>query len=141
MWSVSVRHRGLRATFCVDNNNAVPYFRDREKTALTDGGRRRPIIHICDEHQREVAPGKFTTVKQHIRGLRTFDWRGYECAITAPTFHAFFINQFDVESQEFELDKLQPGFISASKYAGLLAQYEDTQSIAAADAQLKEKQE
>lgn len=128
MWSVGVRRDGRRVTFCVQPTDTKRYFKDRDKQALTSSGKRRPIIHFVNEHDREVEPGKTVKVKEHIRGLRQFYWKGYECAVTAPQFHRWTSQAFDV-APEFEEDvaEVPKDFITMDRMGAILADMEDAQ--------------
>jgi hypothetical protein len=130
MWSVSVRKGGKRVTFCVPQDETKTYFSDRDKTALTSAGKRRPIMHFVNEHQRVVDDGKLATVRSHIRGLRRFDWKGYECAITAPQFHRFNSLSFDLAPRLMEdmdeEDRAQK-LITADRLGRIIADAEDSQ--------------
>lgn len=86
MWSVSVRRASQRLTFCIDPNKAVAFFKDRGLS--TGSRRRRPILHLVEAHTRLV-DGKERKIKQHVRGAEKFEWRGFQCAISAPKFHFF----------------------------------------------------
>jgi hypothetical protein len=127
MWSTSVRHAGNRATFCVPPKETKDYFRDRDRTALTPGGRLRPIFHFVREFERRTGVGNITTVREHTRGLRVFTWNGYACAITAPQFHRYTEQSFDLTS--VIEDDARPGerVVWASKVGSMLANLEDTQ--------------
>lgn len=127
MWSVSVRRNGNRATFCVPPKETKDYFKNRDKTALTPQGKRRPIFHFVREFERELANGKRTTVREHTRGLRTFNWNGYVCAITAPKFHKWTEQGFTLSALIEEDMKDDHSPIFSSKFGGMLADMEDKQ--------------
>lgn len=127
MWSVSVRRSGNRATFCVPMKQTKDYFKNRDKTALTPSGKRRPIFHHVREFERTLPDGRTVTVKEHVRGLRTFDWNGYACAITAPKFHKWTTQSFNLSSIIEEDARDNERHLFGSKIGGMLAEMEDKQ--------------
>jgi hypothetical protein len=126
-WTVSVRRAGQRVTWSVEQHLTKDFFRDRDKTALTANGQRKRIIHFVTAHSRERA-GKVIQVKEHIRGIRVFTWRGYECAITAPDFHPFTIEKFDVGSVDQDDAPRDEGLVPLDRFAKRLADLEDRQA-------------
>lgn len=130
MWTVSFIKDEKRATYCVQPTQAKTFFKDRDKTALTPTGKRKPIIHMVTEHPRRLDSGAVVTVKEHIRGLRRFDWKGYACAITAPKFHRLTSHGFDLAPDyEEDLPADEHGLIGVDQMGELLAKMEDTQSV------------
>lgn len=113
MWKVAVRKGDHRVTFVIPRSEASDYFKDRDKTALTAAGKRRPIIHIARQHVRKVGE-KEITIREHIRGLRDFDWLGYRFFITAPDFHIY-----DMDSCEVLSEELPPDVRPSREYIGL----------------------
>lgn len=97
-WQVGIRRGKRRVTFCVRPEETKDYFKNRDKTAITKGGKRRPIIHFVNEHERRLSHGRVTTVKAHIRGLRLFYWNGFHCSVVAPKWHKLNALSFDVAS-------------------------------------------
>jgi len=128
MWTVGVRRKNERVTFCVPDNDAKTYFRDRDKTALTSAGKRRPIIHFVRSHERKLVDDKVTQVREHIRGLRTFDWQGFMCAITAPKWHRWNTSAFELSSVDPDDYKPRTKIIDAAHIGGWLADAEDSQT-------------
>lgn len=128
-WSVSVRKDGRRCTFAIHPKQTAVYFRDRGRTALTAGGKLRPIIHHVREHPRVLASGRETTVREHIRGLRTFNWRGYLCAVTAPKFHIWSADQFVLPGMPEEVRHKDKDYLSIKELGGDLAYMEDMQNV------------
>jgi hypothetical protein len=126
MWKVSAKKDGRRMTFCIPDNHAPSFFSERDRQALSPEGRMRPIIHMVEAHDRVLGDGRTTKVRTHIRGLRNFDWNGYECAIVAPKFHTFTANSFDSASVESD-DAEAPEFVDAARVGKLLADLEDSQ--------------
>lgn len=124
-WNVSVKHNGDRLTFSVDKSLTKKYFADRDKSIKTPSGKTKRIIHYVSEFKR-VVRGKEQTVKEHIRGLDRFNWKGYECFVKAPEFSSLTSVDFDVASLEVDDDGQVDQFISTSKLGLILAEKEDT---------------
>lgn len=99
MWKVSTTTADTRVVFLVPWGETKHYFKDRKVDALTPNGTKKRIIHHVKEHTR-VRDGKEIVVKEHIRGLRTFEWKEYRCAVTAPKFHAFDTDAFESASTD-----------------------------------------
>ncbi len=127
-WSVSVKKSGDRVTFAVDKSLTKKYFADRDKTIKTASGRNKKIVHYVKEHQRNY-DGKITTVKEHIRGLNEFNWKGYKCLISAPEFGMTLTSSFKAGAEEIEPTDDIRQFISTAKVGAMLAQHEDKMAI------------
>lgn len=127
-WRVSVRKGGRRATFCIPDNEAKRFFGDRDREATGKDGRLRPIIHFVRSHARVTAHGE-TTVKEHIRGLREFNWNGYHCAVLAPRFHLVDADAMQVASHD-EVDLAGKWGMAPDKLGEFLADSEDAQALA-----------
>lgn len=124
-WVVAVRKNKRRVTFSVDEALTKEFFRDRDKTARTESGAVKRIIHYVQEHER-IVPGKGTTmVREHIRGLNKFLWRGYNCTVIAPKFHAFTIGGFTFGALDEEDYPPNKAFIDAAQLGRKLANLED----------------
>lgn len=78
-WSVSVRREAKRITFSIAKEHTAAYFADRDKQVTADGQTKK-IVHYVRAHTR--ANGSH--VKEHVRGLREFQWRNFECKVVAP---------------------------------------------------------
>lgn len=74
------------ARFGIPIQNAKEFFADREPD-LTDTGRRKSIMHLRMPHYRLIKDGRIIRVGEHLRGERTFTWRGYEISVGAPGIH------------------------------------------------------
>lgn len=83
---VRVENRGCVATFCVDMLRTPHFFDDRE-IVLGPSGHKRKIFHIVRTHARRVMGISTTSVRSHFRGLRRFEWNGYQINITVPGKH------------------------------------------------------
>lgn len=83
-YGIAVRARkGLRtAAFSIDMLRTPYFFADREKT-VNENGQTKRILHLVRPHVR--ANGK--AIKAHFRGLRRFNWNGYDVSIGLPGRH------------------------------------------------------
>lgn len=84
------------------------------------------IIHYVSAHERETSEGK-TTVKEHIRGLAEFDWKGYDCRVTAPKFNGSLSTNFTIAARAFDEDEELPkkGWIDMPEVGSILADIEE----------------
>lgn len=121
-WSVCVKKNGDRVTFAVDRSLTKKYFADRQKTVNQNGNPKR-IFHYVKQFER-VRNGKTEIVKEHLRGLNEFDWKGYHCLISAPEFHGLTSVDFNIGAED-EDDIGSDKHILASKVGLMLARDED----------------
>lgn len=126
-WSVAVKKDGERITFAVDKSLTKKYFADRDKTIKTPSGRNKKIVHFVKAHERDYG-GKITKVREHIRGLNNFNWKGYQCLVTAPEFQGLVTAQCDIGATEVE-DLMPKDYIATSLVGLKLAAAEDRMSI------------
>jgi hypothetical protein len=126
-WSVGIRKDGKRATFSVDKQHTAAYFADRDKVVAVDGTAKK-IIHFVRAHQR--ANGSM--VKEHIRGLREFEWKGFSCAVTAPKFNGRVLTNSPLTPVEMERGASMDGHKTTEQVAELLADLEDRRTTLAA---------
>lgn len=106
-WTVAVKQGNRRVQFSVPHTMAKYFFKDRGKT-VTINGNTQPIIHSVVEHKRTLKSGKTMMVKEHIRGVRLFTWKGFNCSVSAPKFHAFARPTLPMGASEIYLDEDQP---------------------------------
>lgn len=123
-WNVGVRKGGKRLVFLVDQKDTSAFFRSRDKTALTEGGKRRPIIHYVRPHTQKHGE-KIVEIPEHIRGLRSFTWKGYECAITAPQFHVHSAIGLELAGEEYLEDDMPDGTVGLQDIGVKIADLED----------------
>ena len=128
-WSVSTRRKNRRMTFCVPDRATSSFFRERDRVALTDTGRMRPIAHYVSEHERIYADGRRRIIPAHIRGMRKFSWKGYDCAIIAPEFKHASATTFGVAGVPVADEHAAKATISTSAMGKLIADFEDDQSV------------
>lgn len=120
-WSVGVRKDGRRVTFTIRPEQTAAYFADRNHV-VSDGGRNKKIIHFVRSHQRATG----AVVKAHVRGLREFQWRGYQCAVTAPKLTGDVLTAaFDLPPVEVETDAALPEMLEIDQVAARIAEWED----------------
>lgn len=129
-WSVAVKKDGERITFAIPKELTARFFKDRIKVTNENGVTKR-IIHFVNAHERATSDGK-TTVKEHIRGLAEFDWKGYGCRVTAPKFNGVLSTEFTLEGTVFEDDEELPkkGWVDMSKVGAMLADVEEGRKVA-----------
>lgn len=84
--TIRVRKDGLSAVFAIDMLRTPYFFADREKV-VTENGQTKKIFHIVRGHWRTLAGGHRKFIKPHFRGLREFDWNGYEVRISLAGLH------------------------------------------------------
>ncbi len=125
-WTVSASKRGKRFRAAIPRSRTASYFRNRDRSALTSGGKLRPIIHHVREHVRQLADGSESTVKEHIRGVRSFVWNGAQCDVIAPRFHTWYANKFDVAAAD-ETSESADRLIPLSAVVGAIVEMESTQ--------------
>ncbi len=94
MVRVNVEKGSLNAVFGVEIKRTSYFFKDREITLNADG-KTAKIFHIVRPHQRKTKHGT-ADVTLHFRGLRKFEWAGYQVSITIPGRDHFHVPEFDV---------------------------------------------
>ena len=125
-WKVSVRKDKRRATFLIHKEQTKHFFKDRGVTTTTKTGQKKRIIHYVSPHLRLVG-GKKSHIEGHVRGLRTFEWQGYACAVTAPDHHKFSTDEFTAPSHSMDDPSLPAEkFMSGKTAMEHLSKFEDT---------------
>jgi hypothetical protein len=119
-WSVAVKQGKDRVTFGIDPEDTKRYFADRNKSIKNANGSTKRIIHFVKEFQRSNG----TVVKEHIRGLREFDWKGYNCIVNAPTFTSMTAAKFDILGKEIP-GPITEGMVDIVGLGAMLARIED----------------
>lgn len=129
-WSVAVKKDGERLTFSIPKELTAKFFKDRIKVTNENGATRR-IIHFVNAHERATENGN-VSVKAHIRGLDTFDWKGYGCRVTAPNLNGRLSSGFTVAGTAFddgeEITKDQ--YIDLKTVGTMLADLEEGRFVA-----------
>ena len=124
-YQVSTRKKGGRVTFCVPAGDQVRFFKDRDKTAIANDGKRKRIVHYVNAHDRQT-PTKTTTVMEHLRGVRKFTWNGYSVSVLVPKFH---IEGYSFPLGPVSADKIpreeRKHYLSAKQVSEMLADIED----------------
>ncbi len=120
-YQVSTRKGKGRVTFCIGKGEQKFFFKDRDKTAMASDGKRKRIVHYVGEFTR--VNGQY--VKEHLRGIRQFRWKGYDIAIMVPSFHIATYN-FDIEPENEESMVVGRKYIDAKIAMAELAELEET---------------
>jgi hypothetical protein len=69
---------------------------------------------------------KSITIKEHLRGLDTFSWNGYDCKVTAPKFSDVTSVIFQIPGIEVDETNIERGeFVGAKKLAEILSNNEE----------------
>ncbi len=82
-YQVATSKRKSRVTFCIAPGEQKHFFRDRQKVVTAKDGKRKRIIHYVREFKRKNGQ----VVKEHLRGIRQFLWRGYKVTVSIPKHH------------------------------------------------------
>jgi hypothetical protein len=96
-WQVHLSQDKAVMRLCVPERSAKVFFADRE---AEEGQRRRAIFHIVSEHVRVIGGNRITTVREHYRGNRQFNWSGYRVLITVPGHHHGKLSEFAIDSYD-----------------------------------------
>ena len=102
MIHVHIRKHDLAAVMNVDMERTPYFFKDRQPVVID--GIKKKIFHIVRPHERVIG-NVSTDVHMHFRGLRKFNWNGYDVSITVPGWdHANWamadLSAFDEESKK-----------------------------------------
>lgn len=90
LWSVETEEevlgRGTKARLLlgVTESHVQSLFYARQ-LPRTDSGRRRPILHWVEAHQRRIKEGVEVDVRQHMRGIEQFEMDNLAFRITTPS--------------------------------------------------------
>ena len=121
-WNVIVKHNGERLTFSVPNDQTKFYFKDRERV-VNENGNSKKIVHYVKEHGRLYGE-KVTVIKEHIKGLRQFNWKGYNIQVVSPKLQANTSAAFTPGGEEIE--EMEKGnVVYLSKLGKMLADAEE----------------
>ena len=66
-----------------------------------------------------------TKIKEHLRGVNKFEWKGYSCLVTAPEFHSLLTVKFDLTPATLEPEEITKEYCSTIKAANMITQAED----------------
>lgn len=123
-WKISVSKGSQRVTWTVPQDETKHFFADRNTTVTDAGGRKKKIVHHVVQHSRELANGKTSMVREHIRGLSRFEWRGYSVNVVSPKFHLT-IHEFDIAGRdEDDIPEGSKDMIYLSKAGKMLSDME-----------------
>jgi hypothetical protein len=123
MWSTTIERDGHRAVFYVDPRETKTYFKGRDKS-VTENGATKRIIHLVEEHERKYLNGRVAVVREHIRGLNKFSWKGFDCYVASPKFHLD-IQTFTAPAEDVDEDDVGVGkkYVNTSDMADMLHQH------------------
>jgi len=93
--TVRVSRGKSRAVFAIDLLRTPYFFADRQKT-VNERGRTKPIVHLVKGHWRTKSGGGRKWVKSHFRGVREFEWNGYDVKVGLAGKHGAALSDFDV---------------------------------------------
>ncbi len=115
---IRVAKGSLVATFAVDMLRTPYFFEDREPVIID--GKKKRIFHIVRTHPRRLQDGRTIPVRSHFKGLRRFDWHGYNINITMPGLHHRDMLRFDIGGHAYDDDTVMPKDKGDTKFAGKL---------------------
>lgn len=120
MWSTTVERNDHRAVFYVDPKETKAYFKGRDKS-VTENGSTKRIIHLVEEHERKYLNGRVAVVREHIRGLNKFSWKGFYCYVAAPKFH-FDAQTFTAPAEDVAEEDVGVGkrYVDTATFADML---------------------
>lgn len=84
---------GVTACFDIDVTRTPYFFKDRDDVFV--GGQKKKIFHIVRTHPRTNKDGTTTYIKSHFRGVRRFQWNGYDILISMPGKHGVDVLEAD----------------------------------------------
>jgi hypothetical protein len=120
---IAVRQKSLVGRFGIPVERTAYFFKDRD-LQVTVNGRRKKIFHAVRAHTRTMESGKRVSVKSHYRGVRNFDWKGYQVHISVLNHHHRPIEDFAAETREFGPDEVAgPGWMDQSETGETLRDY------------------
>lgn len=126
-WNVSVAKGKNKVTFCIDKSLTKVFFSDREKKVKTPTGKAKTIVHYVKEHTR-IVNNQPILIKEHLRGVNAFNWRGYQCLVAAPEFQDLTLNNFNIPAVFDDDEELQISkeFMPIEKVINVLSAKQDS---------------
>ena len=104
MVEINVQRDNTKAKFCIQPQDAVVMFKDREKI----GNSRKHIFHSVVPHTR-VIKGVEKNIKLHFRGQRDFTWNGYSIKINIPIRESVvWMPEIDIKAHSYDEDEHIP---------------------------------
>lgn len=103
---VAVTKDGVEAAFYIDIKRTPYFFADREPVIGNKG--KKKIFHIVRAHKRVGAAGAERYVRFHFRGVRDFEWNGYQVHITMPGLHHSTLVDADISTFHYGEDEPFP---------------------------------
>lgn len=83
LWNVKAKEGSIGATFGVVEEQIKSLFYARS-LPTTETGRKSPILHWVASHKRRLEKGIDVSVKEHLRGVNSFEMYGTNFLITNP---------------------------------------------------------
>jgi hypothetical protein len=83
LWNVCANEGNAKATFGCYEEEVKSLFYARE-LPLTETGRKRPLLHWVNSHQRRIKSGIDIDIRKHLRGNEEFVFNGTKFTITNP---------------------------------------------------------
>jgi len=121
MARVAVKKGDMTAIFCLSPRRMAYFFQDRDIT-LTDKGSRQRVFHMVKPYSYTTKTGKTVNVKIHFRGLRNFNWAGYDVSITIPGLDHLLFDELNIPmTDEHWLDLKKEPFIGAEKFGKMVS--------------------
>lgn len=111
---VSCNKGDLTAIFAVEMKRTAYFFKDRSTK------KEKRIFHVVRPHERVYQSGKTTDIKFHFRGVRDFEWNGYDVHITVPGLHHANLIELEASALLIDPTKNEPrpkGFITQRRMA------------------------
>ena len=118
MIRVTATRDGLTMPFVVDALATKHVFADRDVVRDAAGNPRR-IFHVVRTHRRVTGQ----VVRLHFRGLRKFDWNGYQVSITVPGRDQLSLADWSVPGDVFDDDEVREGYVTMPKAADMIADW------------------
>lgn len=83
LWNVTAKEGNAKATFTVYPEQIKSLFYSRD-LPMTDTGRKRPILHWVQSHQRRMKAGTDVDIEKYLRGTNEFVFNNTKYEITNP---------------------------------------------------------
>jgi len=123
---INATHKRMTGVFNVAMDRTAYFFKDRERV-VNENGKTCRVFHVTRPHKRVLSNGKEIHIKMHFKGLRKFEWMGYQINITVPGLHHADLNSFAAPVEMVDetindvgdkMDMSQLGDVLAKEIAG-----------------------
>jgi hypothetical protein len=85
LWSIEITEADETLIFAADSK-VIKKLCDMRDNPTTDSGNRKAVLHTVSSHKRTLKTGGSTTIKRYLRGIYTFELRGYVVKVAPPAF-------------------------------------------------------